>query len=355
MSTVQFSPRVTLAEAANIIETIGDQATVVLMGEPGIGKTQILKTLEERMGDEYDYIYVDCPVKDMMDLGANIPNHTTRSLEYYVAGLFKMGNGRKKVIMLDEFLKTDKMMRKIFTRLILEKHVGDEALPDGSIVIGTSNNTTDGVGDVLEGHVGSRIVKIDVSKPSAEEWCSWAGRKGITALMRAWVSLNPKCMASYLDGNQDDNPYIFNPRKAGKQYVCPRSLTKADVAIQRKEKLSEKELLAILTGALGESAARSISAFVSMQHKVKTLEQVLADPKGIEVPQEIAVQIMCMFEAVDKLKTQDELSAFMEFVNRIKSEEVQSIFFTMMSRDRLKLSRHNQQMNDWIQKNFEIL
>ena len=106
--------------------------SVLVMSEPGVGKSAILEDLRMEMGeDEYDFIYVDGPNKDMMDIAATIPNHETKSLEHYVAGLFKMGNGKKKVIMIDEALKVPKLMQPIYTRLYQERTVGDEALPDG--------------------------------------------------------------------------------------------------------------------------------------------------------------------------------------------------------------------------------
>lgn len=357
MANISFTTTVTLDQAANLIEVTGDEVTNILVAEPGIGKTSILKMLEERMGDGYDYIYVDCPVKDMMDIGANIPNHETKTLDYYVASLFKLsgpGANRPKVILLDEFLKAPKLMQIIFTRLILERMVGDVPLPKGSYVFATSNNVTDGVGDALLGHVGNRVAVIHVRKHKADKWNAWASKAGISRVIRTWVALNPRCMASYLDGNQEDNPYIFKPGKPG-QFVSPRSLAKANVPISRKDRLSEDELQAQLAGILGEAAARSMAAFVSMSDKVRDVKDVLADPKGIEVPEDIAAQVMMMFQAVDVLETQDELSAFMEFVNRIKSAEVQAIFFTMMANQRMKLAKNNSAIREWMRVNYVLV
>lgn len=358
MANINFTTRVTLESAANIIHVTGDEVTNILIAEPGIGKTSILKMLQERMGDGYDYIYVDCPLKDMMDIGANIPNHDTRQLEYYVSSLFKLSGpsaDRPKVIMLDEFLKAPKLMQVIFTRLILERMVGDVPLPKGSYVFATSNNETDGVGDTLAGHVGNRVARIEVLKSNSDRWNVWASRNGISRIIRAWVALNPRCLASYLDGNQDDNPYIFKPGRNTKQFVSPRSLAKANVPISRKDRLSETELMAQLAGILGEAAARSMAAFVAMNDKVKDVKDVLLDPTGIEVPDDIAAQVMMMFQAVDTLNTQDELSQFMRFVNRIKSAEVQAIFFTMMANERMKLAKNNEAIREWLRTNHVMI
>jgi cellulose biosynthesis protein BcsQ len=65
MATINTVNNVTIDELRKLIPTIGKELTPVIQSEPGCGKTSILKMLEEDLGDKYDYIYVDCPVKDM--------------------------------------------------------------------------------------------------------------------------------------------------------------------------------------------------------------------------------------------------------------------------------------------------
>ncbi len=48
MANISFTTTVTLDQAANLIEVTGDEVTNILVAEPGIGKTSILKMLEER-------------------------------------------------------------------------------------------------------------------------------------------------------------------------------------------------------------------------------------------------------------------------------------------------------------------
>ena len=199
MSKINFNLSVSLTEAKDIIKTVGAFITPVIVSEPGVGKSSILKMLEAEMGDGYDYIYVDCPVKDMMDVAASIPNHNTKSLEYYVSSLFKLGNGKKKVIMLDELMKAPKLLQIIFTRLMLERTVGDAPLPDGSIVFATSNNASDGVGDTMAAHAANRVCIVNMRKPSADEWNAWATTHNVARSIRAWASMNPRAFKSYLD------------------------------------------------------------------------------------------------------------------------------------------------------------
>ena len=364
MAKVNFRTTLSIDEVKDLIIATGDEVTNIIISEPGVGKSSILKMMEEELGtDEYDFIYVDCPVKEMMDIAASIPNHQTRQLEYYVSSLFKLGNGKKKVIMLDEFMKAPKLLQIVFTRLMLERTVGDEPLPKGSYVFGTSNNVSDGVGDAMLDHAGNRVCKIEMRKPSADEHNVWGskinpdtGKPRVARSLRAWSAMNPRAFASYLDGDQDDNPFIFSPTKGkGRQYVSPRSLTKASVFVYRKDKITENALIGALAGTLGEAAAKSIAAFLALESKLISYADVIKNPDIVQVPNEVSAQVMMMLEAIDCVKSQDELSKYMQFVERLPSAEVQSIFFTMMLRIKPKLARYNEQINNWARDNHYLM
>ena len=361
MSKINFNLQVNINEAKDLIKTIGHELTPVIISEPGVGKSSILKMLEADLGTEdYDFIYVDCPVKDMMDIAASIPNHQSKSLEYYVSSLFKLGNGKAKVIMLDEFMKAPKLLQVIFTRLMLERTVGDEPLPVSesgkkSIVFGTSNNASDGVGDSMLAHAANRVCLAQMRKPTADEWNAWASSNGVARPIRAWAAMNPKAFRSYLDPDQNDNEYIFKPSSTAKSFVSPRSLAKASVIVSNKDVLTENTLATALAGTIGESAARSMAAFISLEGKLISFKDVIAEPTKVKVPDDVSAQVMMMFEAVDYIESQTDLSSYMEFVERIKSAEVQSIFFTMMMRSKPRVARYNAKITEWATKNHMIM
>jgi len=355
MSQINFSLTMSIDETKDFIKAMADQITPVVVSEPGVGKSTILKTLQAEMGNEYDYIYVDCPVKDMMDVAASIPNHDTKSLEYYVSDLFKIKNGRKKVIMLDEFMKAPKLLQVIFTRMMLERTVGDEPLPEGSLLFGTSNNSSDGVGDNMLAHAGNRVTVINMRKPNHTEWNIWATNNGIARPVRAWASMNPKAFKSYLDPDQKDNEYIFKPSSTNKQFVSPRSLAKASVIVNRRDSITENALMVGLSGTIGEAGARSMSAFIALEGKLTSYADVMKNASTIKVPDDVSALVMMMFEAVDNIETQDDLNNYMQFVNRIRNAEIQSIFFTMIMHTRPRIARYNDSINAWALTNHKLM
>ncbi len=356
MAKVSTVNTVSINELRKVIPAIGKELTPVIQSEPGCGKTSLLKMLEEDLGDAYDYIYVDCPVKDMSDIAMTIPNHNTKTLESYVGSLFKMNSNKPKVILLDEFMKSPKLLQVIFTRLMLERSVGDTPLPDGSIVFATSNNASDGVGDSMLAHAGNRVCIMRMAKPTVDEWLLWASDNKVNPLIRAWVNMFPRCLNSYTDGNQDDNPYIFNPSKSMLSFVSPRSLAKASVIVDNRDAIGDNATMVALAGTVGASAAGDMSAFLALERELPKFEDILDDPSSIKLPKDIAALLMLMFQAVDRLDTQDNLNKFMKFVGRIDSREVQAVFFTMMMRSRngAKLARTNMEIAKWATENHTL-
>lgn len=356
MSNLNFVDTMSIQELRTFIPLVGSELTPIIQSEPGCGKTSLLSMMREDLGDAYDYIYVDCPVKDMQDIGMVIPNHETKTLQYYVADLFKLDSPKPKIILLDEFMKSPKLLQVIFTRLMLERMVGDVPLPKGSIVFGTSNNASDGVGDTMLFHAGNRVCLVRMAKPDVNSWLSWASDNQISRVIRAWVAMYPKCLNSYTDGGQEDNPYIFNPKKSQLSFVSPRSLAKSDVIVKNRDKMTDNSVMCALAGTIGSSAAGDMSAFLSLEKSLTDVKDIIKKPKEVPVPSEISAQIMTIFQAVDVLETQDELSKFMEFLKRIDSSEVQAIFFTMMMRTpkALKLARNNSEISAWARENHEL-
>ena len=58
---------ITLKQTTDLIQAVGHRVTVLAQGEMGIGKSSILKTLKERLGDKFRYCYVDMTTKDVGD------------------------------------------------------------------------------------------------------------------------------------------------------------------------------------------------------------------------------------------------------------------------------------------------
>ena len=358
MASVNFQETATFNDLLKIIPLVGSQQTFVIQSSPGCGKSSLHHAIEEVLGSaEYDHIYVDCPTCDTADVFMRIPVHETKDLEAYIGAIFKRNSGKKKVIMLDEFMKSPKMLQVIWTRLMLEHYIGDWQLPEGSIVFATSNNQADGLGDSMLAHSGNRVTITRMQKPTALQWCAWASGKGISPILQAWVAMNPRVMADYMDGGQDDNPYIFNPKKPQLSFVSPRSIAKCDPFIRNRSSIGETLTKTMLAGTIGKSGAESLAAFLMLEKELIAIKDVIKDPEGSPVPSKPAALFMMMFNAVETIETQDDLSSFMRYMARVTSSEVRAVFYTMLlaNKKTVRIAKNNADVSAWSKENYELL
>ena len=140
-------------------------------------------------------------------------------------------------------------------------------------------------------------------------------------------------------------------------FVSPRSLEKASVIVDNRDKLGDNTTMCALAGTIGASASADMSAFLRLEKELPTFTEILEKPETTNMPDSISAQLMLMFQAVDKIKQQSDLTAFMKYINRIRSSEIQAIFFTMMMRNTksVKIARGNKEIADWAVSNFNIM
>jgi hypothetical protein len=250
--------------------------------------------------------------------------------------------------MLDEIGKAMKAVKNVLLTLMLEHRIGDHYLPDGSIVFGTTNLLTDGVGDMLEAHARNRVAFVTVRKPNADEWIEWAISNDVSPEVIAWVKQFPHALESYTDPAQRDNPYIFNPTRAGSgAVVTPRSLEKASHIAKQRAELGDALTISLLTGTIGESAARDMQAFFTVVDKLPSWESVINDPKGAKMPDDTIAKCIMVFSAISRVE-KDTLSKWMTYVQRMDMEW-QALFATsvMKSPTKQAFCVVNKEFKDW--------
>jgi len=81
MSTINFGNSVTLKQAADIILATPENR-YLLQGEPGIGKSSILKALGAKR-PEHLQAYMDVPQMDLGDIAMPVTDHENRITRYY--------------------------------------------------------------------------------------------------------------------------------------------------------------------------------------------------------------------------------------------------------------------------------
>jgi hypothetical protein len=325
-------------------------------GEPGIGKSALIKMIQEETG--YESAYVDVPTLDLGDVAMPVVDHETRTTRYYPNARFKLHLGKPVIIMLDEWTKgmapVKNMTHPLFE--VNNPRLGDVPVPAGTIVFLTGNLESDGVGDSLQAHSKQRLTRVELAKPDSEYWLqNYAIPNRLSAILCAWVDRHPHCLASYTDGDQDGNELIFNPKVPQGAVVSPRTLEKASHIINARDKVDTTSLHAALQGTVGASAASSIMSFIRHHDSLPSYQSIIDNPSTAKVPEDQgAIAVLCygMLEKVERAT----LTPIMKYLARVDLEW-QSIFCVSLARHKTKqqFAFENGEFANWCATNQDIL
>ena len=315
---------ISLNEFANAVINVGSDVSVIAQGEPGIGKSSMLKVIRDKL-PTHETRYIDCALLDLGDL--QMPK-VTDSVDFVPNKMFVSDDGRPLVVMLDEIGKAMRPVQNALLTLLLEKRIGNHHLPEGSIVFGTTNLATDGVGDKVEAHARNRVCFVTVSKPDSDQWLNWAMDNDVSPEICAWVKNYPHALASYTDENQADNPYIYNPRKSQASFVTPRSLEKASHFVKNRSVLGDTVVSTCLAGCVGQSAALDMMAYIHVADKLTAWEVVIEKPDAAPVSTDQIANMIMAYGAVTRV-TKETIDAFMKYLDRLPSE-IQIMFLSSL-------------------------
>lgn len=318
-------------QAVTLIRTVGHTNTLLLQGAPGTGKSSLLTAVHKHL-PEYLPCYIDGATLDIGDLAFPAVDKERMVTNYAPNARFGINrdSDRPVLLMLDELGKTSRGVMNMLLPVILEHRIGDSQLPPGSIVFGTTNLATDGVGDNLPAHAHNRMTVLDYANPTADEWIAWGSANGIAPEVLAFAKQFPHAFDRYDQTDDTTNHLIFNPLKGRTKAFCsPRSLHKASHLIAARHALGDA-LLPALAGTVGESAARDMEAMVHLADQIPTYDAVVASPAKAKLPTNAGGFFLMAFSLAGRCKPED-LDAVMTYVNRWENESFEALTLFVMT------------------------
>jgi len=362
MTTINFGSTVSLAQAAQLIMS-NPKVRFLVRGEPGIGKSTMLSIIAKAKASTHNAAYMDVPNMDLGDIAMPIIDHDNKVTRYYPNARFRLHEGKPVIIMLDEFTKGAEPIKNMLHPLleITAPRLGDLFIDEGveddedrSIIFATGNLVTDGVGDNMKAHTRNRIVEIVVKKPDSDQWLEWAVNNNIDASVMAWVQQFPQALASYTDGD-NDNLYIYNPKKVQTAYVSPRSLAIASNIVSTRDANDSGAMISALKGAIGEAAARDMQAFVDYQDQLPAWDNIINNPTSAVIPTSAGACAVLVFGAIAKVD-KTCITPFMKYLERFEPEW-QACFAINVAKNPTKqaIAFSSPAFAGWVQANEDLL
>ena len=86
------------------------------------------------------------------------------------------------------------------------------------------------------------------------------------------------------------------------------------------------------------------------QERIPVREEVIPNPRITRIPDKDAVLFLMIMEAVDVIETHDDMSAFIDYLDRKQSAMFTALFFTMAlsTKRTARIARENSKIKAWV-------
>jgi len=243
-------PVVSLARAGTLVSNLAARESLLLLSAPGVGKTDIITSAAKRAGLRcYSLLGTQLAPEDLN----GVPRIENERTVFYPPRAILPEDGRPFCLFLDELPAAAPDVQKAMYSLLLERRIGEHALPRGSWVVAAGNRMADGAFvRPMSSALLNRLFVIHVV-PTVDEWLTWAGAHGVRADVRAYVQMNPDAL-------------LRTPDAEDGQFSSPRAWASLSQAIGRLEAagdLDDTMLRAITHGRVSPEDADRFCEFVS--------------------------------------------------------------------------------------------
>ncbi len=238
-----------LQRSLDLLLAMPDAPSVMIWGPPGVGKSSAVRALAERHGIGL----VDLRLGQLAptDLrGLPVPDHEDRRATWYPPA-FLPTEGRG-ILFLDELNLAPPVMQGIAQQLVLDRRVGDYAVPEGWVVWAAGNRKEDRAAVYeMPAPVANRFVHFEVGA-EIEGFRAWAADRGFDELLLAFLLFRPEL--------------LHKPDSISPAWPSPRSWDMADRLLRAGLPIAS---------AVGQAAAGEFAAFHKLCQRLPDVDGVL--------------------------------------------------------------------------------
>lgn len=337
-----------------IIRAYAAKANLLMLGKPGIGKTHTIEAFAARMRERIEHFKVwhfYGPTMSPMDIQAAMPDVATGTLKMYSNACLPNAYtdpDAQGVIFIGEMLNTDPTTLKL-----LQKYVNGEDMngvlrkPVGVMTIADSNRLEDKAGVMQQFRaLLNRFMTIDVYT-EADDNIKYAARHEWHHLVQAFFRENPHLIDNYEDvfgSTVTDAKKGTEAAKKGDQteegkrgtWACMRGWERVSELEYAAADVGSAVTLDEIAGSVGKAPALKYNTFKAMVDRLATIEEVLANPKKVAIPEKIdELYALCTIVAL-KCKS-EHLEAVYTFAKRIQDDMQAFMLRKLMQRKNFEL------------------
>lgn len=246
---------------------------VYIWGDPGIGKSDVVKQAGEELGVEV--VDVRLSLMDPADL-RGVPMASNGEAVWLPPSFLPKEEGA--ILFFDEFNLAPPSIQGAAYQIILDGKIGEHVLPPNTMRIAASNPTNKAgmLGHDLALPTKNRFIHYDMVH-DYNAWIEWAeGPGSIDPRVIGWIRSKPDALMDVPRTNDLKDVKGF-PTPRSWHYVSDCIYGVSEITSSKNMHLSSN----MITGCIGNRGAAEFIGFLQTVENFRTPEEVLADPSLI--------------------------------------------------------------------------
>jgi hypothetical protein len=287
---------------------IKNKFPVLLVGEPGCGKTDL--TTDAAKLEEQDLIVAHPVVSDPTDFkGLPFADQKKKIAQFLpFEELARITNATKPTaVFFDDLGQATNAVQAAVMQLLLARRIGEHKIPDCVTFIAATNGKAHraGVTGILE-PVKSRFVSIINVEPDLDAWKLWAYGAGVSPMVIGFVSFRMDLFSK------------FEPTSDMTNSPSPR--TWHNVSRMLNAELPSEIELEMIQGSIGKGAAGEFVGFLRTYRDLPNIDGIILSPDKAKVPTEPSALWATVSALAQKAKPAN-IERIIKYANRLKASE----------------------------------
>lgn len=261
-----FTEVVTLRQAKKLIQCMAQEQSFLLLSAPGIGKSEMVYEAAREAG---------LPCRSLLGTQiapedvSGVPRIVGERSVFCPPRVLLPERPEPFCLFLDELPACAPDVQKAFYSLLLERRLGEHALPPGTWVVAAGNRLQDrALVRAMSSALVNRVTILQI-RHDVDEWLAWAQRAGVRSEIRSFISTVPDALMRPVPAD----PTPFSTPRAWS--LLSRALDMA----QKAGMLTPETRRALAFGRLSpEDAAVFCALAEELIGPVQSLERYIREP-----------------------------------------------------------------------------
>ncbi len=327
---------------AELINNYRQSMPTFIMGSPAVGKSDTVRQVQQFFIDDlndpdFGLIDIRLAMFDAVEF-RGLPYLTDNKESAWATPNF-LPTGGRGILFLDEFNSARHDVQLIGYQLLLDRRIGDYRLPEGWVVVGAGNKSTDrAIVNKMSTANQSRYSHLTL-EADLDIWVTWAIENSIDPMVIAFLRFRPALL------------HDFRPEANQTTYPAPR--TWAMLSKRRGGEFTiPQDKLEIYSGIVGEGAAADFMSFEQIESSLPDIDKLIKSPEAAAVPSDPAI-VWALCGALASKANKKSINNILKYSDRVSPE-----YSIYLVKDAMQYSpdiAETKAFRDWAVKNSDVL